>query len=218
MNKISHQNNTVVCYQHLSNYQCKAQHNWKEGIFLGANKNTKNKIIFSACIRYWMKYFGLPSKQELWMNCSNLPCKAEKYCFPYILCLELPHSRDIQQKQALTPSYSLHFSSLFVLLSIYPGSLEGWEMLFIFRKLLPVLLCLWFPEEWLCWVSEQLLRAGPGWRHTSLGTLSITLLAFPLRQDSYLSDGMTDFSTLSVLKYQVSELIESRWMFLQKKV
>lgn len=168
------------------------------------------------CISHWMKYIGLPSKQEPWVNCSNLPCK--QGCFPYILCLELPHSRDIQQEQALTPNYLLCFSSLFVLLSIYPGSLEGWEMLFIFWKLLAVLLCLWFPEEWLCGVSEQLLRADLGWQHSSLGTLSITLSAFPLRQDSYLSNGMTHFSALSVLKYQVCELIESRWLFLLKKV
>lgn len=45
-NKISHQNDTLVCYQHLSSYQCKAQHNWKERIFLGANKNTNNKFFF----------------------------------------------------------------------------------------------------------------------------------------------------------------------------
>lgn len=35
-------------------------------------------------------------------------------------------------------------------------------MLFIFWKLLSVPLSLWFPEEWLHEVSEQLLRADPG--------------------------------------------------------
>lgn len=84
MNKLSHQNNTVVCYQHLSSYQCKAQHNWKERIFLVTNKNRNNKVIFSVCIRYWMKYIGLPSNQEPWVNCSNLPRKAGLFSL-YIL-------------------------------------------------------------------------------------------------------------------------------------
>lgn len=73
-------------------------------------------------------------------------------------------------------------------------------MLLIFWKLLAVPLGLWFPEEWLWGVSEQLLGADPGCWHTSLKSLSITVTTFPRRQDSYLSNGTTHFSVLSVLK------------------
>lgn len=166
------------------------------------------------CIRYWMKYVGIPSKQEQWVNSPNLPCKAELFSpmsSAWNCLIQGTFSRS-RPWLPTTPSASPPCSSF------SPFSLGGWEMLFIFWKLTAVLLCLWFPEEWLCGVSEQLLRADPGWWHTSLGTLSITLLAFPLRQEGYLSNGMTHFSALSVLKYQVSELIESRWAFLQKKV
>lgn len=140
----------------------------------------------------------LQSKNHEWIVLIYL---AKQSCFPYVLCLKLPHSRDIHCPWLPTiPSASP--PCLFV--SPFTQVLKGWEMLFIFWKLLAVLFCLWFPEEWLCWVSEQLLRADPSWRHTSHGTLSITLLALPLRQDSYLSNGMTHFSVLSVLKYQVN--------------
>lgn len=174
MNKISHQNNTVVCYQHLSSYQCKAQHNWKERIYLGANNNRNNKGILSVCIRYWMQYIGLHSKQEPWVNCSNLPCTAELFSSAWNCLIQGTVSRS---RPWLTTLPSASPPCLFF--SPFTEALEGWEMLFIFWKLLAVLLCLWFPEEWLCGVSEQLLRADPGWQHTSLGTLSITLSAFP---------------------------------------
>lgn len=108
----------MVFFQHLSSYLCKAQHNWKERIFLGASKNADNKITFSVCIRYWNKYVGLPSKQEPWVNCSNLPCKAELFS----LC-PLPQTASFKgHSLSLTPNYSFCFSSLFVRLSIYPGS------------------------------------------------------------------------------------------------
>lgn len=47
IHKISNQNDTVVCYQHLSSYQCKAQHNWKETIFL---EQIRAQIIFFLCV------------------------------------------------------------------------------------------------------------------------------------------------------------------------
>jgi len=95
------------------------------------------------------------------VNCPNLPCKAELFslCPPTLHCL----TQDAHLAEAgLGSTYSLCFPSLFILLSVYPCSLEGREMLFIFWKLLAVPLSLWFPEEWLRGVSEQLLRADPG--------------------------------------------------------
>lgn len=213
IHKISNQNDTVVCYQHLSSYQCKAQHNWKETIFL---EQIRAQIIFFLCVLdlEWKTLDYLQSKNHEWIVLIYL---AKQSCFPYILCLELPHSRDIQQKQALTPNYFLCFSSVFVLLSLYPGSLEGWEILFIFWKLLAVLLSVvsWGMAVWAFWTAAQgrpRLTTHQPWNSFHY------IIGISLRQDSYLSHGMTRFSVLSVLKYQVSELIESRWMFLQKKV
>lgn len=95
MNKISHQNNIVVCYQHLFSCQCKAQRNWRQRIFLGANKNINKKLFFLCVLdTEWNMLDYLQSKNH---ECIVLIHLAKQSYFPYILHLELPHSRDIQQ-------------------------------------------------------------------------------------------------------------------------
>lgn len=145
-------------------------HNWKERILLGANKNTNNKFLFLCVLDIELNMLDCLQStylQEPWVNCPDLPCKAESslLCPSVLNCL-------MQETEAGPDSnYSLCFPSLFVLLSVYPHSLERWEMLFIFWKLLAMPLSLWFPEEWLHGVSEQLLRAD--------GTRALNL--FPLQ-------------------------------------
>lgn len=65
--------------------------------------------LFFLCVLdiEWNKLDYLQSKNNEWI--LLIYC-AKQSCFPYVLRLELPHSRDIQQKQALTPNYSLCFS------------------------------------------------------------------------------------------------------------
>lgn len=153
-------------------------------------------MFFFLCVLdiEWNMLDCLQSKNHEWIALIYL---AKQSCFPYILCLELPHSRDIQQKQALTPSYSL-CSSLFVLLSIYPGSLEGMRDALHFLETsgcAVVSVVSWGMVVWGFWTAAQgrpRLTTQQPWN--SFHYIS----AFPLRQDSYPSSGMTHFfSTVS---------------------
>lgn len=62
-------------------------------------------IFFSVCIRYWMKYVGIPSKQEQWVNSPNLPCKAELFslCPPPGIASFKGHSAEAGLDSQLLP-------------------------------------------------------------------------------------------------------------------
>lgn len=75
--------------------------------------------------------------------------------------LELPHARGVPQKLASTPAIP-SASPPCSFFSLFTHILLRDERCFSFLwKLLAVLLSLWFPEEWLRGVSEQLFWGRP---------------------------------------------------------
>lgn len=169
------------------------------------------------CIRYWMKYIGLPSKQEPWVNCSNLPCKAELFS---LYPLSAIASFKGYSAEASLDSQLFPLLLLLVCSSLHlPRFSWGDERCFSF-----------FGNFWLCCCVCGFLRNGcVGFLNSCSGQTqadnAAALELFPLhyqhfpwgRTAIYLMEWHI-FSALSVLKYQVSELIGSRWVFLQKKV
>lgn len=56
-------------------------HNWKERILLRTCKNTNNKLSLCILDIEWnmLDYLQRTYLQEPWVNCPNLPCKAESF-------------------------------------------------------------------------------------------------------------------------------------------